>query len=169
MILVEGIDGSGKTELVNQLASDLGIAKHKFRGPPEDKNEWDRRCNLSRTWFTQTVIQDRTPFISECAYGCMTNRNPYITIDETLQIMREYAPILIYCRPTRFLHNLSEFDTSEYVESLKLNWSIILSMYDGLMARLHAIRYDWTRGDLSKLAYENIVQICRIRLKQAGS
>jgi hypothetical protein len=168
MIVIEGLDGSGKTHLARRLARDLNSGRCHFDGPPENIREWKARCNQSAIWFQKPVIQDRTPFISELVYGWIEGRDPYIDVDTTLRILRAAAPIIIYCRPDRFIHNPNESESLNYLELLKSNWAVMLSTYDSIMVRLHAIRYDWTREALDHIAYSGIVELCKVRFRQAG-
>lgn len=73
MIIVEGMDGSGKSNLVARLKKDLGIpqaerASTSVGGPVPNVFDW--ACKDVHTWLDKPVeIYDRHPFISELIYG----------------------------------------------------------------------------------------------------
>jgi hypothetical protein len=73
MIIVEGMDGSGKTNLVARLKRDLGIpqaerASTSVGGPVQDICDW-ARVDVARWPELPVQIYDRHPFISELIYG----------------------------------------------------------------------------------------------------
>lgn len=73
MIIVEGMDGSGKTRLVERLKKDLGIeqaqrASTSVGGPVPAVFDWASRD--VHGWQSRNVqVYDRHPFISELIYG----------------------------------------------------------------------------------------------------
>lgn len=73
MIVVEGVDGSGKSNLVKKLTQELKLPVHEractsVGGPVDNLFEW--ASNDVLTWNCQPLsIYDRHPFISEYVYG----------------------------------------------------------------------------------------------------
>lgn len=76
MIIVEGPDGTGKSNLVRRLAEDTGLPVHERasssrEGPVADLWRWV--CRDVYTWDVQPLaIYDRHPMISEYVYGPIT-------------------------------------------------------------------------------------------------
>lgn len=76
MIILEGMDGSGKTNLVKRLATDLKLpirerASRSREGPV--KNLWEWVVHDMDTLETQPMsIYDRHPLVSEYIYGPIT-------------------------------------------------------------------------------------------------
>lgn len=168
MIVIEGIDGSGKTRLTQRLARDLGINRCHFDGPPENYKEFRARCNQSSIWFHRPVIQDRCPFISELMYAQVEDRDPYLSIQESKNALFIGLPLLVYCRPNNiFLHKPEVHEDQLYLNSIRDNWETILGLYDVYMVQMHAIRYDWT-SKAEKINYDSIVELAKKRLIRAG-
>lgn len=168
MIIIEGMDGSGKTTLAKRLAKDLKIPINHFGAPPQSRVEFVQRCLTSVRLFHHPIIQDRTPFISELMYARISNREPYMKRENAVIAIGASLAVLIYCRPKKpyfkkSSHGLKEYDTSEYAYNLGWYWLEIQADYDTLMASMHAIRYDWTHKNES-LVYQRILELSKNRL-----
>lgn len=73
MLIVEGMDGSGKTSLVERLSHDLVIPIHKraarsIEGPRKDLFEW-AQLDVGTIVHQTFSVYDRHPMISEYVYG----------------------------------------------------------------------------------------------------
>jgi hypothetical protein len=168
MIVIEGIDGSGKTTLSKRLAKDLNIHRFHFKGRPVDEREFKTRCMQSSINFQRPIIQDRTPFVSELMYGLLDGRDPYLSIETARFALSMGIPVMIYCRPgSRFIHAPSENECQDYLNNLRDNWDLILKNYDAFMVQSYALRYDWTAKN-EKINYNSILDVCKRRFKQAG-
>lgn len=167
MIVIEGMDGSGKTTLAKQLAKELGVQYFHHGEPPKDFADFRRKCVRSAILFQRPIIQDRSPFISESIYGMFRNREPYITVEKSQeQLKSALGVIIIYCRPERHIHQPKNYDSADYLNWLKINWKRIQSYYDSYMAQMHALRYDWTREVLQPIVFEGLLELCKVALNE---
>jgi hypothetical protein len=78
VILIEGPDGSGKSNLVQRLSRDLPVPIHErastsIDGPRPDLFDWVR-TDLDLLYRSECTIYDRHPFISEFIYGPITRK-----------------------------------------------------------------------------------------------
>ncbi len=164
MIIVEGIDGSGKSFLVKRLSKDLGIPTFRFKGVPEDREEFERRCITTQHFLTAKIICDRIPHISESIYGHLRSVSPFISWESSQATLKVFNPLVIYCRPlNHFIHNPESYDTSDHLQTVKSNWKILLSLYDLYMIQIKAIKYDWTNS-IENILYDKIVKKCKAKL-----
>lgn len=166
MIVIEGLDGAGKSFLAKRLSKDLGIPLFHHGKPAENIVEFRRKCMRSAILFHHPIIQDRTPFISEAIYGHYRDYDPFIMRETAEFTIRVNPIILLYCRPEKYSHQTKSYDSQEYLDWLKTNWVELQSDYDCLMVRLHAIKYDWSNKKLEPIAYDGIIELCRKKLNQ---
>ncbi len=107
MIVVEGMDGSGKTGLIRRLAREMQIPVHErastsVGGPVEDLYEWAKKDVL--TWHHQPFsLYDRHPFVSEYVYGPITRgwMDPRFHTPEARELIKRftYNSVIIFCDP----------------------------------------------------------------------
>jgi len=148
-IIVEGMDGAGKSTLAAELQS--------FLKPSElVKNELGPRPDLE-TWWKQelrreeerTLIYDRF-FYPEFVYGPILRGKvniPNFVIEHILTNLRQVA-FLIYCRPDT--HTIKKgSQTKEQWPGVNENFLPLLQAYDTLMMNeiqwygWRFFRYDW--------------------------
>jgi thymidylate kinase len=151
-VIVEGMDGGGKTTLIEHLMEKSGPFELIVNtlGPEQDFNIWwprqfDRRDPIA-------ALHDRF-FYSELVYGPILRGS--ITADATLisnglWFLRTSA-LLIYARPhsetlRRFINKRPQ------MEGVKSHFDELLKLYDELMAAEKTwygdrfIHFDWTKG-----------------------
>ena len=151
MIIIEGMDGSGKTFLAQQLSLRLGNAPIKrlivTSHGPDDYDLLVKRTKVVLTELhdqvTQNqrpvVIYDRFPLISEPIYGTiLRGRNCFG--DEWLPLINlllSLDPIVVYCRPgIKFiLQNLQETADNQK-EGVVSKARELINAYDKLMSWL---------------------------------
>jgi hypothetical protein len=168
MIIIEGIDGSGKSMLAKRLSIDLGIKKHHFGAPPDALPEFNRRCNRSAILFSHAIIQDRTPFISEAIYGHLRPEGPFLEWKKSQEVIRQSNPHLIYCRPANhFMPTQKKYDDPKQQVKIKTHWTTLLSLYDVYMVQVAATRYDWT-SSIESILYQKVLAGCEAKIRQAG-
>lgn len=107
MIVVEGVDGSGKSSLVARLCHDLQIPLHarasdSVEGPV--KNLWRWAWDDVIHWEDQELsIYDRHPLVSEYIYGPITrgSMDPMFVGVESQSLYRVFREncIIIFCDP----------------------------------------------------------------------
>jgi len=168
MIIVEGMDNTGKTTLVRKLTSMLPLKKYKSPGPDigeAEQIEWVRdRLEDPDEW----VIFDRFPLISEPIYGGHI-RGYHNFEDPSKQYLydmfKDKNPLIIYCRPPRD-KILSFEDGRIQMDGVKAKGSILLNEYDRMMTDFEGetgIRvYDYT-GDTVDSIYLEVCEYLGIK------
>lgn len=156
MIVVEGMDGAGKTSIASILGEWLGWPVVHAGGPPKDEEyvmRWMQTC-LDRT--RENVIQDRVTQISETVYGTVSNRSHLAGLAlYGLGPMMASGAIFVCCRPPTAVildnlrrHSAKAWDTPEHVAMVKMQSMRLIELYDTLFATLRrgnrAIMFDYT-------------------------
>lgn len=153
-IILEGVDGTGKTTLFNYLTGTLNLksAGHDG-GPPEDAADVWRR--LALTAAEGAAVRDRTPAISDFVYAKVFKRDPKIPMVEALSWLQKFKPLVIHCSipPNKILAQKVEtkpHKSKEHVAQVESNlWNLIIE-YQDLMDFLQdqggvqVLLYDWT-------------------------
>lgn len=103
MIIIEGMDNSGKSRLAAHLAEKFGLRIIKRSGPPKDREAFILET-LEFLILNPEVIYDRHPLISEEVYGpILRNVNvfnrPGVSWEDFLNSLLRLDPLIIYCRP----------------------------------------------------------------------
>ena len=169
IIIVEGMDGSGKTTLVNYLAYRLKVQVEKSPGPVGIEEYWAwidstiRRERAGEKW-----IYDRHAFFSDQVYSILRKeRNHQVRSPVAVSQMRALIncnPTVIYCRPFEeaILDGLLDKD---HMEGVPENWVDLLRRYDELMTEMkqyfNVVYYNWEVTPIDFLVEK--VQLTRIR------
>lgn len=158
MIIVEGMDNSGKSTLVAKLAGTLKIMAITSRSRPtsiDDIAQYTAEMTLLSCKYP--VVFDRWQPISESIYGpicrCTT------LIDDEAKTALDWVtafvnPLVIYCRPQleTIIGSIHERDQMEGVVE---NVSRLVQAYDRRMHELSqvmsVIEYDYTRNSYEDL------------------
>lgn len=140
MIIVEGMDNSGKSTLVKTLSKSMGLLalnnRVKLSSPAEFRAYTTDMIELSRGY---PVIFDRWPGISEWVYGPILRGISHIT-KEALRLhlfwLNDRGFQIVYCRPpTDDLLNWGSEDQREGVQS---NARSLITKYDRVMDDIYA-------------------------------
>lgn len=151
IIIVEGMDGTGKTTLVNYLGGQLRLQVDKSPGPIgiEEYRAWIdstiRREKAGEKW-----IYDRHAFFSDQVYSILRKENNHqvyslVTVSQ-MRALINCNPTVIYCRPFEetLLEKLLDKDQMEGVPE---HWEDLLRRYDELMKEMeqyfNIIYYNW--------------------------
>lgn len=132
MIVVEGVDNSGKSTLIRSLMVVLpDWAVQVSEGPPKHAGEMDTRVTRYFERSAQ-VVYDRHPCVSQPIYGTM--RSHLDPIDpRLLKEFYERKPFFVYCDPgDRGLdgHTHHEgVDTERHLQSLTAGYDKLLEEY----------------------------------------
>lgn len=106
-IIIEGVDGSGKTTLIKKLAYDLKLPVARRHvtsqgGPKENLDKWVLRDLESK----QHLIYDRHPTISDPIYTDVLQRQPKLSADVIELYLANTKPFVVLCDPG--LHNVAK-------------------------------------------------------------
>lgn len=138
MIVVEGMDNSGKSTLAAQLAEYMDLFVQESEGPPRSDEEINERVDRYHTMADKYLFV-RHPVISNAIYGKMRPEGNPITPGRTM-IFYDAQPTLIYCDAgDRGLtgHVEKDHDSEEHLSLVDTNYKALLEEYR-LWAAQHA-------------------------------
>lgn len=165
MIILEGIDGSGKTTLGNIVAKHFLANFQLGEGPPrkgEDINDRIRHyLNRQGPW-----VFDRHPVVSQSIYNMMGSNPQKVDPELYQRFHADPRNIFIYCDPLeRGLANATSdhptADTPEYIAELESKYLLLLAAYrswacqhahlvyrigDDIGRLLNMLEASWDRG-----------------------
>lgn len=174
IIIVEGMDGTGKTTLVQQLAHHLDVKPEKFvksSGPDEDYRLNLIANTLSEIKELETAsaegvpikrLYDRFPLISEAVYGpILRDRNCFGGLYHPLRRrLLALRAMIIYCRPDREVIQ-SNVQQSPQMNGVLENFKDLLDAYDKFFLELTETPvnsfisvFDYTRDEARELVYK---------------
>lgn len=160
MIIVEGVDNSGKSTLIKELLEEYPSLQ--FGGKPGGPPEKIGRDNLYNWWYdvvdscpteTYKKVYDRFYF-SELVYGPVIRGGVSFHHDELATIMnklRIHQPLIIYCNvPINQVYK--NFNKREQLKGVKENIHKLKEQYEDVMMTLQEdkkedfriLRYDYT-------------------------
>lgn len=162
MIIVEGMDNSGKTVLVNRLAGELRLVqvRNHIRHPQsmaDLNNYFLAMISLDRD-LNKGLILDRWPPISEPIYGGVLRGTSLMgqdTKDNYHRCIRNKA-MLIWCRPPN--STLLDFGSREQMPGVVEKANQLIEAYDREMEfiskYLNIHIYDYTVDSYNSLSME---------------
>lgn len=154
-IVIEGMDGSGKSYLTNQILSYLGEQGHYIPGYNRVVGE---KPPMPQWWMDQlnynppgkVVVHDRF-FYPELVYGPVLRKK--IAVDpgtrSYVQEFLRHRAFLVYCRPPIVIIE-QEIHKEHQMKGVKENFSQLIMEYDQLMIdeanamEGRFLKYDWT-------------------------
>ena len=128
MIILEGIDGVGKTTIANHL-NELGFITHHFIYDQNNNDITSKYLGLLNS-DTRKMILDRS-FISELVYGPVLRGKSKINREQLERIVSSYqkiSPILIYVKA-------SKEDVLERRKDDNNDFNMIATYYEALNER----------------------------------
>jgi len=137
MIVIEGMDNSGKSTLAQSMASYFKLMVQESEGPPRSDEEINERVDRYENMEDRLFV--RHPVISNQIYGAVREEGNPITPGRRI-IFYEQEPTLIYCDAgDRGLggHVEKDHDTKEHLEDVNNNYAELLELYR-LWASEHA-------------------------------
>lgn len=144
LIIVEGMDNTGKSTLIQTLAEEFRLPTARTYKKPDSSKEihiWDAWCNSC----PHHLILDRHPAISDLIYGPILRGITYSGLG-LAQDVRE-GNFLIYCRPSIEVIEQTINDRDQ-LEGVVDNSRKLLHAYDYLMEELHPdVIYDYTQKE----------------------
>lgn len=155
LIVVEGVDGSGKTTLIQnfrQVASRLCWTFARS-GPPQGTEDLIQTVRfVSRhTAYNIPLICDRHPLISEPIYGPIVRGKSliegYWDREEALDKIAATVDRVIYCRPDLDIAFHSAKKNKQMPGVEEQYWALYQAydrtMEDLLQRKVNVIRFDW--------------------------
>jgi len=136
MIVIEGMDNSGKSTLAQSLGDYMELIVQESEGPPKSDEEINER--VDRYAELEDVLFVRHPVISNSIYGKFRPEGDPITPGRAM-LFYEAKPTLIYCDAgDRGYegHSLKDHDTPRHQQLLAENQQNLLREY-----RLWAAKY----------------------------
>jgi len=157
MVIIEGCDNSGKSQLIMSLLQAMpncSILKSPGPGNIETLGFWI--LTMIHLADLKPIIFDRFPVISEEIYGkTLRNINVLESWGDRVfwDLFKDSHPLIIYCRPP--LAKILDFGTREQMEGVKEHVIELVDHYDYLMTNLRKeglaiLEYDFTGGVLDK-------------------
>lgn len=144
MIIIEGMDASGKSTLADELLEHLndigglGYAKVHSGGPEKYPGEiHDRVRTLPRLG---RFILDRHPVISQHVYA--REGATKFSASEVWDYVTKMNPVLVYCMG-RAEHAMKPGESEDHAKFLREKWNTLNSAYEDLFAQapLTTFRY----------------------------
>ncbi len=174
MIILEGIDGSGKTSLAKRLCRDLGLpiherASHSITGPVPDPFGWAEKD--IKSWYDQPLsIYDRHPMISEFIYGPIVRGtiDPRFHQDDVLYNLFCDGSLVIFCDVTfdTVIDNLEDdeqmFGVIDHAAALHLVYRTYALQFAGMKTTWDYTVESESPGPVN--AYEEIKQKCLLHM-----
>jgi hypothetical protein len=178
MILLEGPDGSGKTNLSKHLHERLGIqVAPRFatsEGGPVDELYMKMHADL-RTWDTsyEPRIYDRHPLISELIYGPLVRgeMKPGFAHPSTTQLRKRvaYRSLVILALPPfdTVRRNVANEEFPQ-MPGVQRNIRAIWSMYELLLHDWPGwiVRYDYAAEEDEKCSREAVTRAARLHVAE---
>lgn len=97
MIIIEGLDGVGKTTLVDFFV-EQGMKKHHFEYDENNMDLFTKYMNILKNNNTKKLVLDRS-FISEMVYGPVLRNSCKLTLEqykELLLLYKRFGTLIIY-------------------------------------------------------------------------
>lgn len=171
MILVEGMDNSGKTTLIQTL-----IRESKGRGylralvslgpskPEHEQRDWARTQLFSSG---NPIIYDRFLPICDIVYGGVLRGGSIWTINSPYlkELKQLKNPLIIYCRPPKETI-LSFADGRAQMKGVVEKGEALVDEYDGVMSYLSALGFEIIKFDYTKDSIDKIKEIVEKRIKR---
>ncbi len=146
MIIIEGMDNSGKSTLASRISKKLDIPyHHNIKPESHDKFVQGFFLQLAGSW--ELRIQDRFSPISELVYGSVVRDKSVLEACHFKYLdmmLRGNHATIIYCRPK--VETILNFKDRDQMEGV-VEKSLILIK-----------RYDWLMGVLEERYPENIIK-----------
>lgn len=155
MIIIEGMDGSGKTILAQQLSFRMGNVPIKRFVTSDGPADYDLLVKKTKAALIElhaqnqrpVVIYDRFPLISEAVYGTVLRGRNHFGNEWTalIDLLLAFDPIVVYCRPRiKFiLQNIRKTADSQ-MEGVVSRARELVKAYDELMSwlqvKIHRLR-----------------------------
>lgn len=147
MIIVEGMDNSGKSTLCKKLSLQFGITINSVKERLKTKDECIK-YQLDSMFSPELKIYDRMRVTSEMVYGEILRENLFKEDGwYYISILLRCNPLIIYCRPP--VHQILNFGERGQMDGVIEESSRLLERYDKIMKEINTLAssrivyYNW--------------------------
>lgn len=129
MIVIEGMDNSGKSTLAQAMASYMGLIVQESEGPPLSDREINERVDRYEDMADRLFV--RHPVVSNAIYGQVRKEGDPITFGRRL-LFYDAKPTLIYCDAGQRglgAHVEKAHDTEKHLADIENNYNKLLYLY----------------------------------------
>src|SRR5688572_15469302 len=130
MIVIEGMDNSGKSTLARAIAAAMNYEVQPSEGPP--RHFGDLNTRIARYNSMKRVVFDRHPAVSNPIY----DKTRAIRIDtvspQLIDLFYNMRPLIVYCDPgSRGLddHVVKKHDNVTHLNMIKIEYITLLDEY----------------------------------------
>lgn len=159
MIIVTGMDNSGKTTLCGQLSNLMGRPIVNSPGPvsKEEQVEWLIKQFLG----DELVIHERFPLLEEMVYGpILRGKSLFDLNDQYFKALAKQKPLIIYTRPSN--DTIINFGDREQMKGVIENSYKLIVAYDDLMFKLLSQGWDIFKYDYQKHKPEQVIEFINV-------
>lgn len=160
MIVVEGVDNTGKTTLIKRLMRCFPQLEYvKSLGPATEREMIDFVMKYFEMKDNKNIIFDRFPLIVESVYGpvvrdaCKIHHDRIVKLDK---LFRRQRPLIIYCDRSledilKTFHEREQMEgVEDKIEALKAYYELRLSFFTDC-----TVRYNYSKvGDYVKVKWQ---------------
>jgi len=129
MIVIEGMDNSGKSTLGQAMADYLELVVQESEGPPQSAKEINERVDRYETMTGRLFV--RHPCVSNALYGQVRNEGDPITYGRRV-LFYDQKPLFIYCDAGQRglgAHVKKAHDSEKHLVDLENNYNKLLYLY----------------------------------------
>lgn len=167
MIIVTGMDNSGKTTLAKQLGEELNLPVVHSAGPELSKGEkqkWTLEQIAHDNVIPSSIIHDRFMPLEEMVYGpILRGHSDFRFQDHYMELLYNTGTLIIYTRPSREV--ILEENGREQMEGVMANGEKLLAAWDDLAFQListgwNVLVYNWETSNIDQVlkAIENAIE-----------
>lgn len=169
LVIVEGMDNTGKTHLIQRVAEDLKLLVMNNRQKPRSEGDmWKYLQAVSLLNQDWPLILDRICTISEPIYGNLRKSGPVIdphVVETHLDTLKKQNPLIIYCRPPTAV--VLNFGDRPQMEGVIENAKTLLAAYDRSMDNLAMAGFKVVHWDYTNYNYDWLLGKVINHLKEA--
>lgn len=167
ILIIEGIDGSGKSTLVRDLRSLINGVFLSTSGPPGDQQLYRETMWIQQKPSDTTLVLDRFRLTSELVYGPLLRGSSRVDKSYVLDWFRAFEPIFVLCDPglTEVRSNIIE---GKHLEGVADRIPAIYEAYQRLCIEIdenhtRTYIYDYTHLNAMKFLLEEIKPYVKLR------
>lgn len=167
MIIITGMDNSGKTTLAKWLGEKLNFPVVHSAGPGlsrGEKQKWTLEQIAHDNVISSSIIYDRFMPLEEMVYGpILRGHSDFEFQDHYMDLLYNTGTLIIYARPSR--ETILGENGREQMEGVMVNGEKLLAAWDDLALRListgwHVLVYNWEASMVDRVleTIENLME-----------